>query len=577
MQKQLLTIVLAALIGGIASDATAQQRPAVRTQTSPARAEWRTPIPRTVIYGELNGAQLIAVEMLNHNVGWALGHGSPHTVLFRTADGGKSWERLTTFDGQISHLNDIGFADANNGWIVGSAHILRTTDGGESWSPVDTEKVTGTGYYVSAKELLVLGPDAIVVGTDGQNRQIMRTLDGGITWEAIGLVKDGGGGAASENTVTGLALAQGTRIFATTGGHAYTKGRIYRSDDGGHSWENVAEAQGPLHGIAVRGQRGVAVGENVAFFTENGGDTWQRVVIPGRRYAVDFLDGNSVIAVGRDPGVVISRNGGKTWQAATSPALESGAFIAVDAVDPGWWFVASTHALHHFIDPNHTEPIVSGRFPIPVDLRIPGGRALPRGVYDVMLGHRGDEHVLRLDRKGDVTTSRPGSSSGEQESSAELDAAVARQRSQTPPACAAPCAATFPADVTYEKEDVAGEADIGSFFRISLEPTGSGFAVVVRTALTPPRNVALALAAVGAPQSSEQEVRQTARSAGTRAGGLLGRIQKAATGDVRGAVAGSGLDARATQARLRAAKAAPPAVYKVTLRHSLDLFGENKE
>lgn len=577
MKKHLQVIVLAALVGGTASDALAQQRKPAATRPTFERPEFRTPIPRSVIHGELNGGQLIAVKMLNHNNGWAIGSGRPHTILFRTDDGGKSWERQTTLDGDGSTLNDIGFADANNGWIVGNGHILRTTDGGESWSPVDPWL---KGYPPDATELLVLGPDAIIVGTRGENRQIVRTLDGGATWDMVGLVKDGGGGAGSENSVTGLALAGGSTIFATTGSHPYSKGRIYRSDDGGHSWEGVAEAATPLHGIAFRGKRGVAVGEGIAFWTDDGGDTWRRAAMPGRRYAVDFISDNAVLAVGSEPSVVISGNGGKTWQAAPGPAIETGSLVAIAGVDFGWVFMASTHALHHYIDPSHTEPIASGSIPIPVDVQLPGGRALPRGVYDVMLGHRGDQHVLKLDRKGEVpaagqvpTGSAP---AGQQEASAGLDAAVARQKGQKPPACARPCTATLPARVTYEKEDIKGGDDMKSFLRFSLEPTESGVAVVVRTAVTPPRNVALALAAVGAPQNSEREGRQVAKKTANRVGGLFGRIQKAAAGDLRGAAAGSGVDPQATQKRLRAAKAAPPAVYKVTLRHTFDVFGDKK-
>lgn len=574
MKRYVQVILFAAHVLGASSEGLAQKRQATKPPVSLVHIEWRTPIPRSVVHGELEGAQMIAVEMLNHNIGWAIGHASKFTNLFRTGDGGKTWERQTMFDGAGAGLYDIGFADANNGWIVGTDHILRTTDGGESWTPVDLGL---KGLRFDAKELLVLGPDAIVIGTDLQNMQIMLTVDGGATWTRVGLVKDGGGGAGSEHTVTGLALSEASSIFATTGSHPYSRGRIHRSDDRGHSWEVVAEAEKPLHGIAFRGKRGVAVGEGLAFFTEDGGDTWRRVVMPGRRYAVDFADETSVVAVGRDPSVVVSWNGGKTWEPGPSPIIESGSLVDIQVVDPGWWFVVGTHALYHFIDHIHIEPLASGRLPIPVDVKLPGGRALPRGLYDVMLGHQGDEHVLRLDRRGDVPAGAPLSpgsgTDASQEGAAQLETAVSQQETQQPPACAQPCGATLPAEVTYDKEEMAGAKDMKSFFRISLEPTASGIAVVGRTAVTPPRNIALALAAVGASQNSEGEVRQVA----TKAGGLFGRIRKAAAGDVRGAAAGSGVNPQATQQRLRAAKAAPPAVYKVTLRYPLDLFSGKKK
>ena len=546
MNQYLQVILLAAVVTGTSIDLAAQQRPAPRSIPANVKAEFRTPIPRSVIHGELGGGQMIAVEMLNHNVGWAVGHASKFTNLFRTGDGGKTWERQTLFDGEGAGLYDIGFADANNGWIVGTNQILRTTDGGELWTPVDLGL---KGSRFDAKELLVLGPEAIVVGTDLQNMQIMLTVDGGATWARVGLVKDGGGGAGSEHTVTGLALSETSSIFATTGSHPYSRGRIHRSDDRGHSWEVVAEAEKPLHGIAFRGKRGVAVGDGLAFFTEDGGETWRRVVMPGTRYAVDFADETSVVAVGRDPSVVVSWNGGKTWQPGPSPFIESGWLVDIHVVDPGWWFVAGTHAVYHFVDHNHTEPMASGRLPIPVDIKLPGGRALPRGVYDIMLGHRGDQHVLKLDRKGDVTAAAPASpgsgTDAPQESVAELEAAVAQQKTQKAPVCAQPCAVTVPIAVTYEKEDIPAGSDAKSFFRLRIEPTPTGFGVAMRTAATAPRNVSLTLAALGA---------------SAQGSGIVGRTNP-----------------QAAQQRLRAVKAAPPAVYKITLRHSVDLFGEKKK
>jgi photosystem II stability/assembly factor-like uncharacterized protein len=572
MQRRLPIIALAALSGVLASQAIAQQRPATT-----AVAEWRAPLPRTEIFGRHQGAELYAVEMLNHNIGWAVGaSGSDKlTTVYRTNDGGRTWERQAIMDGQSHGVRfyDIGFADANNGWLVGTYHILRTTDGGESWAPVNMPQHSGAPMSPWAEKLLVLGPDAIISGSGVENGQIWRTVDGGATWNVIALEKDGGGGT---HTVSGFALVEPSTIFATTGTVHGNRGVIYRSNDGGLTWEIVEEADKPLLDIAFRGRRGVAVGVNIAFWTEDGGDTWRRVVVPDWRLGVDFIDDNTVVAVGRNPQVVISRNGGKTWQTAPGPGPVPGYgeinLGDIDVVDPGWWFVAGQTALYHFVDPNHLEPIVTGTLPVPVDVQLPGGGALPRGLYDVTMGHKGDQHVVKLNRRGDVPPNTPPPQG--------LENATTQQSTQRPPTCATPCQATIPAaGVTYERENVgpgtgaAGQDPKTFFFRLTLEPTSNGVAVVARTAVTPPKNVALALAAVGAPSTTETEARPAAAATVERAGGLLGRVRRAAAGDVRGAVAGSGINPQATQQRVRAAKAAPPAVYKLTVRHTLNLFG----
>ena len=578
MRRFIHYAAFAAIVGVFPSDGWAQ-----RPKRPPAEAAgWRSPIPRTELKDKFKGGELNAVEFLNHNVGWAVGGGSyaKATMIFRTDDGGKTWERQTTFDGETRNpkFTDIGFADANNGWIVGTHHILRTTDGGESWEPVNTKPAFDSPWATKA---LVLGPDAIIVGSGVQNRQIMRSFDGGATWDISADLQAGSVDGAHPN-VSGLAFAEPSTLFATTGTQHGKRGIIWRSDDAGKTWEIAAEADKPLLGIAFHGNRGVAVGANVAFWTADGGDTWKRVVIPGIQFDVDFIDENTVVATGSAQ-VVISRNGGKTWQNFPAP-LEHGHLVDVETIDAGFWFVAGgygANALFQYVDPNHTEPIAEAEILIPFDIEL-GDKKLPRGVYDVTLGHRGDEHVIEVDRESEMPR--------DADVPEELEKAAKEQEDQKPPACSEPCEVTLPVEVTYEKEEVppeaAGESSGGdkaagavaalkNFFRIRLEPTASGIALVVQTAVTPPRNLALALAAVGAPQTAEGEARDVAKQA-RKDGGLLNRVKKAASGDVKGAVAGSGVNPQAASQRFKAAKSAPPAVYKITLRHTLNLFGSKE-
>jgi hypothetical protein len=279
----------------------------------------------------------------------------------------------------------------------------------------------------------------------------------------------------------------------------------------------------------------------------------------------------------------MSSNGGKTWQTLPAP-LQHGELVDIDVIDAGFWFAAGGYgarALYQFVDPGHTEPLAEAEILIPFDIEL-GDKKFPRGVYDVTLGHRGDEHVIELDREGEMPK--------DADVPEELEQAAKEQEDQKPPTCAEPCEITLPVDVTYEKEEVppqpsgesgenaasAGLATLKNFFRIRLEPTASGIALVVQTAVTPPRNLALALAAVGAPQTSEGEARSVAKQA-KKGGGLLDRARKAASGDVKGAVAGSGINPQGVSQRFKAAKSAPPGVYKITLRHTLDLFGGSKE
>ena len=156
---------------------------------------------------------LMGVSFVDAQIGSAVGNGG--TVL-RTTDGGQLWTEQDS--GTSQPLNAIALLDTKIGIAVGDAGtILRTTDGGESWvsQKSGTDAKLTALYFQDSKNGMVVGD----LGT------VLRTADGGETWEPRRI---------TTVALWGISLGDAEVGFAVGGRD------VYRTDDGGDSWQRVS-------------------------------------------------------------------------------------------------------------------------------------------------------------------------------------------------------------------------------------------------------------------------------------------------------------------------------------------------
>src|SRR6266542_5836760 len=152
------------------------------------------------------------------------------------------WRSIGPFRGGRT-VAAVGIASQPNVFYIGvnNGGVWRTDDFGRTWKPLFDDQPTGS---IGAIALAPSDPNVIYVGSgEGLQRPdlsvgdgVYRSGDGGKTWRHLGL-PDG-------QQIPALLVdpRDPNRVFAAVLGHPYGPNEergIFRSSDGGESWEKV--------------------------------------------------------------------------------------------------------------------------------------------------------------------------------------------------------------------------------------------------------------------------------------------------------------------------------------------------
>ena len=329
-----IALALALAIGAGATSLAAEEvAPAVAL---PAQGEWRT-FPTEAYRGKRD-----SVSFVDDTHGW---YGTGAGDLFATQDGGASWQKIASRPGTF--VRAVGFVDRQNGFIgnIGTDYypgvtdttpLYRTRDGGATWEAVDTGEATIKG--VCAIDILKtrriyqgqLVPRTVIhaAGRVGGPTGMLRSIDGGDTWSVIdmsahaGMILD----VKFFDEITGLVFA------ATHPDPAQAEGLVLRTEDGGKTWKEVYRSgrkfeliwkasfpEGGDTGYATVQSYDPERATQLVIRSDDKGKTWREIEIAqdktARQFGIGFVNAN-VGFVGTAAGGFATRDGGKTWERA---------------------------------------------------------------------------------------------------------------------------------------------------------------------------------------------------------------------------------------------------------------------
>ena len=276
------------------------------------------------------------------NYGFTNNHINPN--IYKTMDGGNTWELLPNFDwGGASNFPItemmVNPNDKDHVVAVGRKRCQWTRDGGETWYN------TNDLYYKNGDSVAVKGgvgiayndnfggqwvDDSTVVISSGQYVHI--STDSARTWRPVIDL--------SVDTLLGLAENVMSACYFTDRYHGYVTARsggLLKTEDGGETWVNMSDTIW----TAVGGASGDDIGnididpsnpDNMAMAfrtravlsTDDAGQSWTYTDFGGPNYNcldVNYIGPGVIWSTGKSPH--ISFDNGKTWAELAMPGISS--------------------------------------------------------------------------------------------------------------------------------------------------------------------------------------------------------------------------------------------------------------
>ncbi|MGO4911903.1 WD40/YVTN/BNR-like repeat-containing protein [Leeuwenhoekiella sp. W20_SRS_FM14] len=311
----------------------------------------------------------VAIQQSNPAVVWAgTGEGNPRNSLnggfgiYKTLDGGKTWKCMGLEN--TRHIYRVRINPTNPDMVYAAAigspwgeheerGVYRTQDGGKSW-----EKILYVDSKTGAGELIMdpTNPNKLIAAmwqhkrdpwffnSGGPGSGLYITYDGGDTWKEI---TSKNGLPEGDLGRMGLAIAANKPNIV----YAYIeskKNALYRSEDGGENWKKVNDNTDEIGDrpfyyaeiyVAPNNENRVYTVFTYINVSEDGGASFKELmpaygvengVHPDHHAWYIHPTNPDFMIDGNDGGLNITRDGGKTWRFAENIPVGQFYHIAVD-------------------------------------------------------------------------------------------------------------------------------------------------------------------------------------------------------------------------------------------------------
>jgi len=278
--------------------------------------------------------------------------------VYKSTDAGRSWTHVGLED--TRHIGEIVIHpnDPDTVWVAALGHafgknqqrgVFKSVDGGRTWKQTlfVSDKAGAIDITVDKNNPRVLYAtmweayrNFYQISSGGEDSGIWRSMDGGETWENISSNKGLPEGILGKMGID-ASPAQSGRVYAII---EHDEGGMYRSDDYGETWEFVgpnkdiiSRAWYYMHVTADPLDPDTVYVNNLRFWKSiDGGKTFDMIGTPHGDNHDLWIDpvNNNIMVQGNDGGACVSVNGGASWSTVFNQPTAQFYHITTDNRDP---------------------------------------------------------------------------------------------------------------------------------------------------------------------------------------------------------------------------------------------------
>jgi len=294
--------------------------------------------------------------------------------IYKSTDGGRSWQHLGQRDSVLRDAQQIGAIlidpkDPNRVFVAALGHpygpnaergVFRSLDGGQSWQKVlyKDENVGAVDLAFDPRNLRVIFADMWASRRPpwhaddtyrGAGSGLYKSTDGGNTWRQVTKGLPGEADGLGRIGVV-VSPSEPDRMYAWV--DAQKNGGIYRSDDAGESWQlvnNEERVTGRGDDFACvrvdpRNKDVVYVANTSTYKSTDAGKNFTAIkgAPGGDDYHTIWINPENpdIIALAVDQGATISVNGGQTWSSWYNQPTAQFYHVITDNQFPYWVYGA---------------------------------------------------------------------------------------------------------------------------------------------------------------------------------------------------------------------------------------------